>query len=343
VTPSSRQAPDDRVVLAGDVGGTKTVLALVDGSSTARFMRRYESRAFDAFEPIVSTFLDEAAVAGHVRPSHAAFGVAGPVADDRCATTNLPWVIDARAIAEHFGLSRAALLNDFVAAAYGVVALPPSALVSIQPRERAANGLVAVVGAGTGLGMAIVSPGLDARAAPIAHATEGGHADFAPRTDEQIDLLRFLRAKYGRVSIERVVSGLGIADLYAFQCARGVPSSDEARAAIATGDAGAEVAQWASREGDPACVATVRLFVECYGAEVGNVALRIVPRGGLFIAGGIAPRMLDALRSEAFVEAMRDKGRMRGLVEQIPIDVVLEPRVGVLGAASVALCGSASR
>ncbi|MFI5302286.1 MAG: glucokinase, partial [Polyangiales bacterium] len=203
-------------------------------------------------------------------------------------------------------------------------------------RPRRSGDLSAVIGAGTGLGMALVSWSTDARPRAVAHATEGGHADFAPRTDEQFALLQFLREKHGRVSVERVVSGLGLAELYAFQCDRGVTTSPSVRAAIAAGDAGAEITARARRDSDPACAATLRLFLECYGAEVGNVALRTLPRGGLYIAGGIAPRLLEELRSPTFLEALRDKGRMRSLVESIPIDVVLDPRVGLLGAAEVA-------
>jgi glucokinase len=324
------------LVLAGDVGGTKTLLALVGSDGDVALERRFESGAYATFEPLVDAFLEEAASRGFARPVGAAFGVAGPVVEGRCETTNLPWILDAAALAARLGLRRVDLMNDFVAMAYGVVALPSEALVPLQARERRPGALCAVIGAGTGLGMALVSWSPDDATFPVAHATEGGHADFAPRTDEQVALLRFLREKHGRVSIERVVSGLGLADLYAFQCGRGVATSPEATAAINVGTAGAEIALRASRDADPACLETLRLFLECYGAEVGNVALRALPLGGLFIAGGIAPRMIDGLRARPFLEAMRDKGRMRALVEEIPVFVVTEPRAGLLGAASVA-------
>jgi glucokinase len=168
-------------------------------------------------------------------------------------------------------------------------------------------------------------------------STEGGHGDFAPQSDAQIELLRFLRARHGHVSTERVVSGMGLAGIYEFfSTVRRVASTAAVAAEIAAGDAGAVIGAHAQSRDDDACVAAIDLFLECYGAEVGNLALRTLPRAGLFIAGGIAPRLVDRMRAGLFFEAMRDKGRMRAVVETIPVYVILEPRVALFGAAAVA-------
>ena len=324
-------------ILAGDIGGTKTHLALfVDERPRGGQLRevrgeRLPSAAFADLGAAIRAFLreDEARAV-----TAAAFGIAGPVVGDTCRTTNLPWSIDGADLARELALPRVRLLNDFHALALGLGLLGTDDLELLQEGEVDPQGPQAVIGAGTGLGEAIVVP---TAAGPRVLATEGGHADFAPRDDLEIGLLRHLIARHGHVSWERIVSGPGLATLLDYLVAAGhADLTPAARARLAHEDPGAVIGELALAGTDPACLLAVDRFLALYGAEAGNLALKVLPTGGLFIAGGIAPRLLPRLRAGAFLAAFRDKGRMARLLDRIRVAVVREPRVGLLGAARAA-------
>jgi glucokinase len=321
------------ILIAGDVGGTKSLLCAAragTGGPQIFLERRFESGAYPDFAALLADFLellDEPAAC-------AAFGVAGPVMDGECHATNLPWTLDEARLASALGLSRVLLANDFVAAARGVLALGPGDTVELQAGRRDPHASIGVLGAGTGLGEALLT-WQEGRHYVV--PSEGGHGDFAPRTDEEIELLRFLRARFGRVSYERIVSGPGIGNLYEFVRSRGrSPESPEVAAAIASGDAAAAISGFDGPAGDPLCREALDLFVTIYGAEAGNLALRAVTTGGLYLAGGIAPRMVGRFGDGRFLESFLSKGRYRTLLERVPVHLVTNTRVGLLGALALA-------
>lgn len=321
------------MILAGDVGGTKTALALFEREGAGLTLTReatLSSRDFASLEAAIEHFLD----AGP-RSDIAALciGVAGPVVDGRCVATNLAWEVDERMLATTLGAKRARLLNDLEAAAYGVLVLGDEQLRCLQagvPRR----GNIAVIAAGTGLGEAlIVTDGV--RRTVI--ATEGGHADFAPRGDLEEGLLRFLRREFGRVSYERVLSGPGVYNIYRFLREAGVaPESKTIAARLLEGDPSATIAESALSAADPLCMRTLDVFVSVYGAEAGNLALKALALGGVVVTGGIAPKILARLTDSTFIDAFRDKGRLAPLMRSVPVHVVMEPRAPLLGAAKVA-------
>lgn len=318
-------------LLVGDIGGTKTALgvAQTDGETvTLTQPLRYPSTAFASLEHIVRRYCEDTGASCHF----AAFAVAGPVQDRRCETTNLPWLLDADTLEETLGLSGVYLLNDLEAVAWGVGALWPHDLAVLHPGDPQAVGNACVVAAGTGLGQAgLYWDGM--RHHPF--ATEGGHADFAPANDVEFALLSYLRIRFGRVSWERVVSGMGIANLYEFMLAHQHTTTPPwLQQAIAEGgDTAAAVAQAAAAGRCPVCVETMQLFLRLYGREVGNVALKQMALGGIFLGGGIALKNLSLLRNSAFLEGFFDKGRMTPLMHQMPVRVILQPHTPLLGAA----------
>ncbi len=325
------------MILAGDIGGTKTVLALYNEEDLhVRQLRdaTYVSAAYPSLEAIVALFLAEPPA----RPLRAAtFGVAGAVVNGRCRATNLPWVMDERDLARALSVPRVKLLNDLEAAAYGMLHLGPSEYAVLNhaddPQRR---GNVAVIAAGTGLGEAILYwDGRDHH--PI--ASEGGHVDFAPRTDQEIELLRYLRAKFGgHVSYERVLSGPGAYNLYQFLRDSGAGDEPAWLAErLRSGDPSAAIAEAGLAGTVPLCVATLELFTSIYGAAAGNLALKCLAVGGVFIGGGIAPKLLPALRHSRFMDAFADKGRFANLLRNLEVRVALEPRAPLLGAARYAL------
>lgn len=323
-------------VIAADVGGTKTLVALYEGAPGALVelgRRRYESAAFEGVEPILSDFLGGAEGAIDA----AALGVAGPVAEDRCKTTNLPWELDARRIERALGIPRARLLNDFEAVALGLGELDEGALEVLQDRPADPSAPAVVLGAGTGLGEAILVPSAGG-ALPGVHPTEGGHTDFAPRDEEEIALLRFLMARHGRVSIERVLSGRGLEAIYEHLVTEGAPTTPALTRRLAEAEDRAAVIGEAGAAGaDPACARAVARFVSIYGSEAGNFALKTLPFGGLYVAGGIAPKLIEVIRAGAFVQAFRAKEPMEAVLDRIPVSVVLDSCVGLYGARRVAV------
>jgi glucokinase len=322
-------------ILVGDIGGTKTGLAIaaIDHETVAlEHEQRYPSREYAGLGAIVQRFLAETGARGE----RACFGVAGPVIDNRCEATNLPWVIDGDELSRALQLGPTRLVNDFVAGAYGVLRIGLTDRVQICPGEPTFKAPIAVLGAGTGLGQAyLVWTGDCYEVLP----SEGGHADFAPRDERQIGLLRYLLTRHKRVSYERVISGIGLPEIYAYLRDAGVaPESPEVRAQLASGeDAGAVIGPRAVSDSDALCRATMDLFVSAYGAEAGNMALRGVTRGGVYLIGGIAPKILPRMTDGLFRQAFLDKGRLSDLVERIPAYVVTHPRVSLLGAAHAGL------
>jgi glucokinase len=321
------------VILAGDAGGTKTILALFEPGDGAPVLVReatVPSRDFDSLEAIVERFLT-AGPRGDI--TAACVGIAGPVVDGRAVTPNLPWVVDERRLAAAIPAPRVRLLNDLEATAHGIWALGKDELVSLQSGTLR-GGNLAVIAAGTGLGEAIVV--IDGGRRTVI-ATEGGHVDFGPRGELEEDLLRYLRKELGRVSYERVLSGPGLVNIY--RCLRdtGVAGeSSQTAALMAARDPAAVITELGLDGADRLCAMALAVFVSVYGAEAGNLALKALAVGGVIVAGGIAPRILPALRAGSFVAAFRDKGRLSSLMETIPVLVVLNPKTALLGAARVA-------
>lgn len=319
------------IILAGDVGGTKTLLQLfaIDGDGQRVLAeQRYGSPDYPGLAPIVRDFLAGRGVA----VDSACFGVPGPVQDGRFQATNLPWELAEGQLQADLGIARVRLINDFVAAGYGLSGLTADDLVVLNPGTALAEAPVAVLGAGTGLGEAVLYwAGEHYAVLP----SEGGHVDFAPRNVVEIGLLRYLLDKFGRVSYERVLSGPGLVNIYAYLRDTGVaPESDALRTAMAAGDAGAAIGNAATS--DPLCARAVELFVEIYGAEAGNLALKILARGGVYLAGGVATHLVPHFRTGRFRQAFVEKGRMGALLEGIPVYLVTNSKVGLLGAAAVA-------
>lgn len=297
------------------------------------------SRQHGTFGEILEAFLADARAAG-VRGSAAieagCFAVAGPVVEGCVHTTNLPWTLDEIELAKRIHAPRVELLNDLEGTAFGMLHLPAADLVTLNaPAEAGRKGNVAVIAAGTGLGEAYLYWD-GSRHHPI--ASEGGHSDFAPRTDQEVDLLRHLRQKLGgRVSYERVLSGPGVYEIYSFLRERGRGEEpDWLSEELADGDPSAVISIAASSRGEPTCVATMDLFCELYGAEAGNMALRALTFGGVYLGGGIAPKNLAFLQNGSFLRGFLDKGRFAEMLHGIEVRVSMNPRTALLGAAHYA-------
>ena len=300
-------------LIAGDVGGTKTLLQFIDrGSVVAE--RRFDSGAFPTFDALLMEFLPM------VEPpiDAACFAVAGPVLEQRAEITNLGWMMDARDLASQFGIRQLALINDFYAVALGVPLLTPAERISLNPGQRRANDPIAILGAGTGLGQATLIRQDDRwNVVP----SEGGHADFAPQDELQTRLFLYLHQKLGHVSWERVISGMGLVNIFNFLGG----STTSAAEVGALADAN-----------DPRALQTFQIFVDIYGAEAGNMALRVLARGGVFLAGGIAAKNIRFFTDGRFLEAFLRKGRFRDLMTAIPVDLISDEKVGLRGAAEMA-------
>lgn len=316
-------------VIAGDIGGTKTRLAVVEVRGTELRIEReatYPSRDYASFDILLGEFLS-----GLETPVHAAFGIAGPVQGRVAQTTNLPWHIDADALQERFGFARCTLLNDLEATACGLPALGADDLLTLQAGVPDASGNAAVIAAGTGLGEAgLYWDGQGHR--PF--ATEGGHSSFSPANEMDIALLRHLQQLYSHVSWERVVSGMGLLSLHEFlSLHRQVAVPQWLGEQMRSGDAAAAISQAALSGRDDICLEALNWFVRLYGAEAGNLALKAMSRGGLYLGGGIAPKILPLLQAGAFLDAFCDKGRMRPLLEAMPVKVILNDRAALYGSA----------
>jgi glucokinase len=321
------------MILAGDIGGTNARLAYFQPQN-GRFQlvseRVFPSRDHRGLGEIVTQFLDESGT----RPEAACFGIAGPVRNGRVETSNLPWVIEQSVLANQIHLAATLLINDLEASAWGIGALGIEDLVTLNPGAGSVAGNQAVIAPGTGLGEA----GLfwDGSRHHV-FACEGGHTDFAPRGELQIELLRFLATKFGHVSYERILSGPGLVNVYEFLCVSGCGrDSAELSAAMKAGDPAAAISQAALTRKDSLAGEALDLWIAVYGAETSNLGLKIMSTGGLFLAGGISPKILPRLKGSLFMEAFLDKGRMRPLVEAMPVHVVTNEKAGLLGAARCA-------
>jgi glucokinase len=323
-------------VLAGDIGGTKTRLGIfeVDGADfRAVEETSYPSRDFSGLDKIVTDFMGS----GGEDCRAACFGIAGPVTGRRMSTTNLPWVIDADELEAGTGIPTVVLLNDLEATGWGVFALDESQIVVLNPGRTGAAGNGAVIAAGTGLGEGgIYWNGREAR--PF--ACEGGHTSFSP-TDEVGDrLLRFLRPSHGHVSWERVLSGPGLADLFRFMVEEaGEAAPDWFLEADQAGDPVPAISEMALEGLCGISVRTLELFARLYGEEAGNLALKVMATGGVWVGGGIAPRIRRFLDGGAFLDGFLAKGRMRPLLEAMPVKIVLDDRAALFGAARCAAAG----
>jgi glucokinase len=319
-------------ILAGDIGGTKTAIALVAfrrGRPSFLRVARYPSASYRGLEEILEDFLETE----RERPAAAGFGVAGPVRSGIARVTKLPWLVDRAVIAKRIGVPRVSVVNDFVAAALGLTFLGPRQTATLARGSADEEGPIGVLGAGTGLGQAVVvRTGERDEVIP----SEGGHADFGPRTGLEDRLVAFLRGRFGRASRDRILSGGGLALLYEFLRNDGrVREAPQVAAELRTTEDRARViSRWGLLRRDSLCRAALDLFVSIYGSEAGNLALQYRATGGVFLAGGIAPKILPALRRKTFLEAFRRKPPMEDLLARIPLRVVLDPRLGLYGAAA---------
>jgi glucokinase len=320
--------------LAGDIGGTKTVLALYrlhEGELVCEHEASFPSRDHAQFNDIVDIFLGAHPPALH----GASFGVAGPVVDRRCTTTNLPWVLDERELEARFDCA-VRVLNDLEAAALGMLHLPAEQRVPLSNARHGKDGMKAVIAAGTGLGEALLFwDGTRYHAQP----TEGGHCSFAPTSADEDALLDYMRNQLGgHVSVERVLSGPGLFNIWRFlrDSGHGIMDANALQAIELADDPSAEIAARAIAASDATCVHALELFSHIYGSEAANLALKSLAIGGVLIGGGIAPKILHFLQRGAFMDGFLNKGRFRGLLETIPVEVVLEPRAPLIGAAHMA-------
>lgn len=321
------------MILAGDIGGTSTRLGLfdlVDGKLELVGQQVRPSRGYTGLEDIVTEFTTQHSV----RILHACFGVAGPVLDGVARTPNLPWVVEARGLAGLLNLDRVTVLNDLEANAHGITSLTPDEFVTLNTGAPGAVGNAAIISAGTGLGEAgLFWNGHEHH--PF--ACEGGHADFAPGNDLELELLKYLRPLFGHVSWERVLSGPGLHNIYKFlrDTQRGT-GSQQVAAEMCQADP-ASVISKAALEGRCAqCSIALDLFVSIYGAAAGNLALKMMAVGGVYVGGGIAPKIISQLTGRAFMRAFTAKGRMTALMENIPVRVLMNDQAALWGAARYA-------
>jgi glucokinase len=321
------------MILAGDIGGTKTNLALYEketsGILQCKLRQSFASADYAQFDDVLAAFIQP-----NMSIDSACFGIAGPIVDQRCQTTNLPWIIDAKTLTETLATQQVKLLNDLEAMAVGMLYSQADDLIELNPKAQQQSGNIAVIAAGTGLGQAILYwDGTHHQ--PI--ATEGGHCDFAAQTKQQDQFLHYLRHQFtDHVSWERVLSGDGFGYIYDFLVTTGfgsacpsVPSNNTPSAE----DRNAIISQLGMSKADPVCIETVRLFVELYASEAGNLALKCLSTGGLFIGGGIGPKIRPALENGDFIQAFTAKGRFQGLLEKMSIKLSLNPDTPLIGAA----------
>jgi glucokinase len=340
------------IILAGDIGGTNSRLALYEATpgvaATPLFQRTYPSGSHGSLDDIAEAFLASASTAldGRVGKGKgvgsACLAIAGPIENNICRATNLPWVVDGRSLATRLGVERVTLVNDFYAAALGVTAVASDWLAPLGGSPPAPRGPIGVLGAGTGLGEAFLLWSTSEDRYQVV-SSEGGHMDFAPRTPLEVGLLQFLGNKYGRVSCERVLSGRGLVDVFSFlsqEPACRALISPETLAALAQPSPARDPAAVISERGlsgtDPICEMSLAVFCSVLGAVAGNLALAILATGGVYVVGGIAPRVLPYVQRGAFREAFESKGRLHTLVQRIPAFVVTHPHVGLVGAAAAA-------
>lgn len=320
--------------LAVDLGGTSTRFSLITENQAVLLEQELASQHYASFDDVLTAFIAQ----HNVKTDDIAslcIAVAGPVAGRTASVTNLPWQIDADELSASFAINNVRLCNDFEAVAHGIACLTDEDVVTLQEGDSNLSSPRAVLGAGTGLGQAVLLP--DDESWRVI-ATEGGHVDFAPTDRLQVLLLEHLRERFGHVSYERVLSGPGLASIYDFL--RAIEQHDESpelRQAIMTGDAAAAISQYALQHQDDLASEALSLFIKIYGAQAGNLALNVIPQAGLYIAGAIAVKNLSPSYYDTFLTAFRDKGKMSALMEKIPVKLIMQTKVGLLGAQRLAI------
>lgn len=337
-------------LLAGDIGGTKTILRLVEVTEvtlTEKSLRtikeaQFISANFPDLVPIVEQFLGSESFPP---PKLACFAIAGPVVNNTCNLTNLKWELSTDRLETELGIEKISLINDFAANSFGILGLKEGDTHTLQTGQIRKDAPIAVIGAGTGLGEAFLIPqGEKYQIFP----SEGGHTDFAPRNDLEVKLFKYLQQKFDRqhISVERVVSGQGIVSIYQFLRDSNIaPESPEIGERIRaweqettkTIDPAAIIGQAAFKKRDRLCEQTISIFVEAYGAETGNLAVKLLSYGGIYIAGGIAAKILPLMQEGSFLKAFKDKGRVSPLLDDIPVHIILNPQVGLVGSVLYAL------
>ncbi|MBI5599053.1 MAG: glucokinase [Deltaproteobacteria bacterium] len=324
------------IVLAGDMGGTKTDLGLFEiAAGVLRPVKeaRFENSLYGSPEDVIAEFLKsarEAGVTGEI--AAASIGVACPVEGDSARLTNLDWTISAGRLKKRFKIKNVRLINDMVATAYGLAFLKKGDYITLQAGTAGREGNAVVIAPGTGLGEVIIFRGKDDSSAPS--PSEGGHADFAPQSRREIELLVYLMERFGHVSYERVVSGPGLKNIYDFVTRDGGVSQAIKKRFEREDPSFVITDEARKKKGDRACREALEIFVSVLGAESGNLALKSLATGGVFVAGGIAPAIADTLKKSLFIKAFRDKGRFMGLLSKIPVHVLLNPRCALSGAAN---------
>lgn len=328
------------MILAGDIGGTKTNVAIFETSGetigAVKSQQSFPSGKYDSLNAILKEFV----AAHHVETlTHACFGIAGPVIDGRSETPNLAWIVEANSLAAQLGIGRVKLINDLEATAAGVEALTPDKLATLNEGDASIGGNRALIAAGTGLGMAGIILRDNGRYQPL--ASEGGHSDFAARNETEIDLYQYLAEKFnGHVSYERALSGPGLFNIYSFLRDRKFAEEpDWLRAEIESvgGNKTAAVSNAALAKKSELAVKALDMFASIYGAMAGNLALLMVATGGLYLGGGIAPKIIDKLKDGTFMRAFKDKGRFNAFNSSIPVHVILDDKTALYGAARSAL------
>nr|WP_216595601.1 glucokinase [Myxosarcina sp. GI1] len=338
------------LLIAGDIGGTKTILRLVEVTEVTQTEKsfktvkeaQYVSASFVDLVPMVKQFL---ATGNYSTPQAACFAIAGPVINNTSNLTNISWVLDSQRLSTELGIKEVSLINDFAANSFGILGLKDADLHTLQTGVKQGNSPIGVIGAGTGLGEAFLVPQGQRY---LVFPTEGGHTDFAPNNKLEIQLLEYLQDKLAtnHVSVERVVSGQGIVAIYQFLrdsnfVQESATVGDKVRTwekeTEKTIDPAAIISQAAFKQSDRLCVKTMEMFVEAYGAETGNLALKLLPYGGIYITGGIAAKNLLLMQDGRFINAYKQKGRVSNLLDNIPVHIVLNPQVGLVGSVLYAL------
>ena len=323
------------MILAGDVGGTKIHLALYGFEhGQLDFVRdeKFAAHEFDGLEAVVARFLRES---GNPEITAACFGVPGPVRGGHLRLTNLPWVLDSRELSRNLNITHLFLINDLEANGYGVAELTPQQMFLLNRGDPAAVGHRALVSAGTGLGEGVL---VWTGKSHVPMASEGGHCDFAARNELEIELLEYLMKKQGgRVSWERVVSGPGVTNIYDFlRDVKGMEEPDWLRDRMQTEDRNAVIGEIGEQCTNELCTKTLEMFVSAYGAEAGNLTLKVLALGGMYLGGGIAPKIQKTMEGGKFMESFIDKGRLSELLIQTPVHIILESRCALMGAAAFA-------
>ena len=330
------------LLLAGDIGGTKTILSLVNSESVENgqklpqqkslYEKTYPSQEFTDLVPIVKHFCEEAKLQlnSEILVKNACFGIAGPVISNTSKLTNLNWFLTSNRLEKELFIDKVDLINDFVAISYGILGLKNEDLYTLQDVEPRSKSPIAVLGAGTGLGEGFLIP--SEKGKYLAFPSEGSHADFAPHNSLGFELSTYIKEKYNlsRISVERVVSGIGISTIYQFLRQK-YPEKETEKMRVAykaweakkTINISATISKTAMEDDDFLCQQTMKLFIESYGSEAGNLALKLLPYSGLYIAGGIAAKILPLMKSEIFTDSFKSKGRMSSLLSEIPIHIIL--------------------